>query len=166
MDVLVDGNGGVGNGSSFAKFRNEFIVDDLPRSPSLARVGDDAVDALEPCRKRGTPGPARPALDLTRAEGEGNGVAKPWPPTSSVDAERKALTADDSDPKARTELLTDGRGADSPSWLCFCGDDFWGLDSEVSNSKAFEYKTTYRCERSNRGAGFFRRGRRKKVVVV
>ena len=135
VEVLVDGKGGVGNGSSLAKFRSEFNVDDLPRSPSLARVGEDEVDAVESCRKIGTPGPARTALDLTRADGEGKGVAKPCPPISSVDGERKALTADDSDPKALPELPTDGRGADNPSWLCFWGEDFWGLSFEVSNSR-------------------------------
>jgi len=132
VDVLVDCKGGVGSGSSLARFRREFRVDDLPRSPSLARVGDDAVDALEPCRRRGIPGPARAALDLTRADGDGKGVAKPWPPTSSIDDERKALTAEDSDPKALTELLTEGRGAGSASWLCFWGDDFWGLKYGIS----------------------------------
>lgn len=131
VDVRVDGKGGVGKGSSFGKFRNEFNVDDLPLRPSLARVGDDVVDALELCRNNGTPGPARAALDLTRADGEGKGVANPWPSTSSVDGERKALTAEDSDPKPRTELLTDGRGAESASRLCFWGDDFCGLNYDI-----------------------------------
>ena len=72
IEVLVEGRGGVGSASSVGAFRRELIVDDLPRSPSLARVGDDLLlDAVDPCLNNGTPGPANVEVDFTKALGEG-----------------------------------------------------------------------------------------------
>jgi len=110
VEVLVDPSVGVGKGSSvIGIFRKELKVDDLPRRSSLERVGDDRVDALDPCRTSGPPGTAKIVEDFARAlcDGEGIGEANPWFLTSSVEDERKALTAEDSAPSVRTELFAD-----------------------------------------------------------
>ena len=44
---------GVGNGSSLGTFRKELSVDDRSRSPTFEARGDELVEALEPCLKRG-----------------------------------------------------------------------------------------------------------------
>lgn len=88
-------------------------MDDLPRIPSRARVGEDLVEALDPCRKRGTLGATKVDDDLARTicDGEGRGEANPWVATSSAEEECKAFTAGDSVPGVRADKLTDGRGA-------------------------------------------------------
>jgi hypothetical protein len=48
VEVRVDGNVGVGRGSSLGIFLKELRVDDLPRMPSLERVGEDLLEALDP----------------------------------------------------------------------------------------------------------------------
>lgn len=61
VEVLVDGNVGVGKESSFGAFLRELKVDERPRSVNLERVGDDLEDdAVEPCRNKGVPGRPRP----------------------------------------------------------------------------------------------------------
>jgi hypothetical protein len=125
------------------RFLNELNVEDLPRRSSLIRVGEDLVEALEPCRMIGIPGPVEATLSRTLCDGDGKGDVNPRA-TSSADGERRALTAEDSVPRFRLELFADAIGVDSLGVF-----DFWG-----------------RCDRLKRGAGFFRRGRRKKVVVV
>lgn len=144
---------GVGRESSVGMFLSELRVDDLPLRPSRARFGEDFVDAAEPCRNNGTPGVANAVEALARAAcewfGDGSGDAKlPWAPTSSAEGDRSAFTAGDSVPGILEELA-EVRDAATRDWedswlLVFCG----------------------RCDRSNKGAGFFRRGNRKKVVVV
>jgi hypothetical protein len=96
--VRVDGIVGVGKGSSIGMLRKELNVEDLPRMPSLARVGEDLVDALDPWRRIGIPGLADDGFASTLYDGEGKGEANPWTATSSVDGERSAFTAEDSDP--------------------------------------------------------------------
>jgi hypothetical protein len=107
----VDGSVGVGRGSSLGIFFKELRVDDLPRMPSLERVGEDLLEALDPCRKRGTPGipwAANAIADFARAplcDGDGRGEAiPPWITISSVERERRAFTAGDSLPGIRVEL--------------------------------------------------------------
>ena len=104
---------GVGNGSSLGTFRKELRVDDLPRIPSRVRVGDDDVEAPDPCRKRGTPGPVKSDGDLAKRlwDGEGSGDANPWVATSSADVVRSAFTAEDSVPGVTADAPIDGRGA-------------------------------------------------------
>src|SRR4051794_30624859 len=81
VEVRVEGSVGVGKESSVGMFLKERKVDDLPLGPSLARLGDDFVDAAEPCRNRGTPGAAANAVEaFARAAcewfGDGSGDAK------------------------------------------------------------------------------------------
>lgn len=76
VDVRVDGRVGVGKGSSLGILRKELNVDDLPRIPSLARVGEDVVDALDPCRRIGIPGVAD-VFAKRLCDGEGKGEANP-----------------------------------------------------------------------------------------
>jgi hypothetical protein len=109
VEVRVDGNVGVGRGSSLGIFLKELRVDDLPRMPSLERVGEDLLEALDPCRKRGTPGtPEELNRFFARAllcDGDGRGEASAsWIAISSVEAERRAFTAGDSVPGIRVEL--------------------------------------------------------------
>ena len=58
-------------------FRKELNVEDLPRIPSLARAGEDVVDALDPCRRIGIPAPVEAVFARTLWDGDGNGEAKP-----------------------------------------------------------------------------------------
>jgi hypothetical protein len=107
VEVLVDASVGVGRASSLGMFRKELNVEDLPRIPSLARVGEDLVEADDPVRRRGTAGAAKCMEDLARAlrAGDGKGEASPWLVTSSADGERRDFTAEDSTPSVRTELV-------------------------------------------------------------
>ena len=77
VDVLVDGRVGVGNGSSLGMFRKELNVEDLPRIPSLDRVGEDLVDALDPCRRIGILGPGDAVFAKMLCDGDGKGEANP-----------------------------------------------------------------------------------------
>jgi hypothetical protein len=77
VDVRVDGRVGVGNGSSPGIFRKELNVEDLPRIPSLARVGEDVVDALDPCRRIGLPAMVEAVFARTLCDGDGKGEANP-----------------------------------------------------------------------------------------
>ena len=79
VDVRVDGSVGVGKGSSLGIFRRELKVDDLSRKPSLERVGEDLVEAVDPCLKSGTPGIAKEVEDLARALWDGEGSGEPNP---------------------------------------------------------------------------------------
>ena len=72
VDVLLDGRGGVSKvcGSSIPGFLSELTVDDLPRIPSLMRLGDewfDVLEALESCRIKGDPGAANSIVALAIA---------------------------------------------------------------------------------------------------
>jgi hypothetical protein len=106
--VRVDGKVGVGKGSALGTFRNELNVEDLPRIPSLARVGEDLLDAVEPCRNSGAPGIAKAVEDRARAlcEGDGNEDWDPWGnrPTLSTEGERSAVTGGDSGGRTPEEL--------------------------------------------------------------
>jgi hypothetical protein len=107
--VRVEGRVGVGKASSLGAFLKELKVDDRPRMPNLARVGDDLVDALEPWRNSGAAGPPNPKELVVCAcearEGDGEGEAKPpSAPMSSTDGERSDLTAGDSVPGILVEL--------------------------------------------------------------
>jgi hypothetical protein len=69
VDVRTEaGNVGVGKLSSLGAFRKELRVEDRPRCPSLARVGDDSDDAAEPLRNNdGTPGAVKADVVLAMA---------------------------------------------------------------------------------------------------
>lgn len=81
-------------------FRNELKVEDLPRMPSRFRVGDDALEAAEPCRNNGAPGIAKDVEARARAlgEGDGRGDCDPWArrPILSVEGERIVAGTEDS----------------------------------------------------------------------
>ncbi len=94
----------MGSESSTGLFRSEFRVDDLPRKPSLARVGEDLLDAFDPWRNSGDAVPET----LPRPEGEGSGDVKPPWARSSDDGARRDFTAGDSVPGIR-EVLPDAR---------------------------------------------------------
>lgn len=150
VDVLVEGNGGVGKESSAGVFLRELRVDERPRKVNLERDGEDLEDdAVEPFRNKGVPG--RPRLEDVFIKalgeegacvGEGNGDWKPSGVISSEDCEVRAARAE-SDEGAVDNLVTESE-CEASGCAFFCG----------------------RCLRSNNGAGFLRRGRRKKVVVV
>lgn len=95
---------GVGKGSSLGTFRNELSVDDRPRRPTLEARGDELVEALEPCLKRGTG-----ALDFAGEvrDGEASGDRNSCPSRLSF---RRACTAGDSAPKVRRVVLRGGTG--------------------------------------------------------
>lgn len=71
VEVLVDGNVGVGRESSFGAFLNELRVDERPRSVNLERVGDDLEDdAVDPCLNKGVPGRPTPDDVFIKALGD------------------------------------------------------------------------------------------------
>jgi hypothetical protein len=79
VEVRVDASVGVGNGSSLStpESLKELRVDERPRTPSIARVGEDRFDAADPCLINGGP----PNVDEDWAafgDGDGNGDANPW----------------------------------------------------------------------------------------
>jgi hypothetical protein len=115
VEVRVDGSVGVGKGSSLGIFRKELNVDDLPRIPSLARVGDDLEDeAVDPCLNSCEPGGANDdeLFAITLCDGEGRGEASPpGAATSSAEGDRRAFTAADSVPAIWEELAESLEGA-------------------------------------------------------
>lgn len=76
VDVRVNGRGGVGKASSLGILRKELKVDDLPRIPSLERVGEDLLEALDPCRMS-VPGAAD--ADFWRKLCDGDGIEEASP---------------------------------------------------------------------------------------
>ncbi len=105
VEVRAEGNVGVGKGSSLGTFRKELSVEDLPRMPSLARVGEDLEDeAVEDCRNSCEPGAAivDELFAITLCEGDGRGEASPpLTATSSAEGDRRDFTAADSVPGIR-----------------------------------------------------------------
>jgi hypothetical protein len=105
VEVRVDGSVGVGKGSSLGIFRKELKVDDRPRIPSLARVGEDLEDeAVDPCRNSCAPGAAIAdgLFAITLCDGDGRGEASPpLTATSSAEGDCRAFTAADSVPSPR-----------------------------------------------------------------
>lgn len=103
--MRAEGNVGVGKGSSLGTFRKELSVEDLPRMPSLARVGEDLEDeAVEDCRSSCEPGAAivDELFAITLCEGDGRGEASlPLTATSSAEGDRRDFTAADSVPRIR-----------------------------------------------------------------
>jgi hypothetical protein len=112
VDVRADARVGVGKGSSLGTFLRELSVEDRSRRPALEGRGDELVEALEPCLKRGA-GVDGFAGDVR--DGEANGDRNSCPSRLSF---LRACTAGDSAPRVRAAGFTEGTGGGNA-----CGSD-------------------------------------------
>lgn len=153
VDVRVEAVGRVGvcNVSSDCTFCKEFMVDDRLRRPSFARVGEDFAEAEDSFRRSVCP--PGPAL----------GTALPGIATNDINCCASADCDVKSSPEAETGLVIIGTADTSEPGLWFNGEI---LVDALCGGGDNKFSPFVFCGNGNKGAGFFRRDRRKNVVVV